>query len=176
MPHNSAYAIQTDRRAKKLMQIVALLTRHLFRSEERANDAHLRKTVAQIQTVQRHVFRQIRFRFLERHGQIEGSRLAQLTVDKLFGRANSRHGDDGLSVEQFATEIAIENQTIREAAFICLLAMLELQSADNHAAARRRIADTIHWLQQFGEIPLRASEPNALALISESLTLPTREH
>jgi len=67
------------------MQIVELLTRHLFRSEERANDAQYRQTVAQIQTLQRHVFRQIRVRFLERHGQIEGSRMAQLTVDKLFG-------------------------------------------------------------------------------------------
>jgi hypothetical protein len=53
--------------------------------------------------------------------------------------------------------------------------MLELQSADN-AAARRRITDTILWLQQFGEIPPRASEPNALTLISETLTLPTRDH
>ena len=85
MPHNSAYTIQTDRRPKRLMQIVELLTRHLFRFEERANDAQYRQTVAQIQTLQRHVFRQIRVRFLERHGQIEGSRMAQLTVDKLFG-------------------------------------------------------------------------------------------
>ena len=102
--------------------------------------------------------------------------MAQLTVDKLFGRAASRNGDDDLSADQFAAEIAIENQTIRDTSFICLLAMLELESADNHAAARRRIADTIHWLQQFGEIPLRASEPNALTLISEILTLPTRDH
>jgi len=158
------------------MQVIELLTRHLFRSEERANDAQYRQTVAQIQTLQRHVFRQIRLRFLERHGQIEGSRLAQLTVDKLFGRAASRNGDDGLSADQFAAEIAIENQTIRDISFICLLAMLELQSADNHAAARQRIADTIHWLQQFGEIPPHASDPNALALISETLTLPTRDH
>jgi len=156
------------------MQIVALLTRHLFRSEERANDARYRKPVAQIQAVQRHVFRQIRVRFLERHGQMEGCRLAQLTVDKLFGRAISLRNEDSSLVEQFAAEIAIENQTIRDAAFICLLAMLELQNVDNHAAARRRIADTIHWLQQFGEIPPRASEPNALALIT--LTLTTCDH
>lgn len=150
------------------MEIIELLTRHLF--PHRANDTHGRQTVAQIQTIQRHVFRQIRVRFLARHGQLEGSRLAQLTVDQLFGRAAVVKGNDSALAEQFAAEIALENRDIRDAAFICLLAMFELESAKTDSPATRRIVEAIYWLKQFGEIPPSASEVDALTRITETLS------
>jgi len=94
LPHSLNYTIRTRSRAKALVQIAQLLTRQIFRLDERAKQNHYHQMVAHVQDIQRHVFRQIRFRFMTWHGQIEGSRLAQLTVDKLFGRANSLSGDD----------------------------------------------------------------------------------
>jgi len=47
--------------------------------------------------------------------------------------------------------------------------MLSLKSADQNPIASRRLADTIHWLEQFGELPLDATKPDALARIAETL-------
>lgn len=153
-----------------LVQVTALITRQTFRRGERRKQELHRQAVAQIQSIQRDVFRRIHFSFLERHGQLEGSRLAQLTVDRLFGRPNSVRGYESFVAEQFAARIATENRHIRNAAFISLLTMLEVESADHKASNRRRIEDTLHWLEQFGEVPRSAADPDALNRISENLT------
>jgi len=161
------------------VQIAELLTRQVFRLEERRKQEHQRQVVAQIHTIQRYVFRNIHFRFLAQHGQIEGSRLAQATVDKLFARANSLKGSESVLAAQFAAEIARDNCHIRNAAFICLLSMLEVEIAHHNAPARRRIVNTLHWLRHFGEIPPGAREPDALELISQALeghSRQAREH
>lgn len=179
MPPSFKSGVRPIAGPKTLRQIAELLTRQVFRVDERRKQARYRQAVAQIQIVQRYVFRQIHFRFLERHGQMEGSRLAQITVDRLFARANSLKGEESFLAGQFAADIASENQQIRNAAFISLLTMLELESADDNSSARRRIVDTIHWLKQFGEIPSGAGEADALARLCETLNGPllsAREH
>jgi hypothetical protein len=153
-----------------LVQVTALITRQTLRRGERRKQEFHRQAVAQIQSIQRDVFRQIHFSFLERHGQLEGSRLAQLTVDRLFGRPNSIRGYESFVAEQFAARIATENRDIRNAAFISLLRMLEVESADHTASTRRGIEDTLHWLEQFGEVPPSAADPDALDRISENLS------
>jgi hypothetical protein len=169
LPHSLTYIIRTKRRSKTLVQVAQLLTRQMFHLDERGKQDHRCQIVSQVQSIQRQVFRQIRPRFVARHGQMEGSRLAQVTVDRLFGRSISLKGDDSRLASQFAAEVASEDQFIRNAAFISLLAMLEVERANKNAASRRRIAETISWLEQFGEVPADASEPDALAGITEAL-------
>lgn len=170
MPRRFKQTFKPKTGAKTLVQIAGLITRPVFRRDERRKQESHRQAVAQIQSIQRDVFRQIHFSFLERHGQLEGSRLAQLTVDRLFGRPNSVRGYETLVAEQFAASIATENRHIRNAAFISLLTMLQVESADHKASTRRRIEDTLHWLEQFGEVPLSAADPDALDRISENLS------
>jgi hypothetical protein len=123
----------------------------------------------QVQAIQRLVFNGIRSSFVPRYGQIEGHRLAQITVDKLFGRATSVKGNDGSLSAQFAAEIADKNELIRDAAFVSLLASLEVETADQSPVVRRRLVDSVRWLEQFGNIPPDAYRPEALFRIEHAL-------
>ena len=139
----------------------------MFGREKRKKEETYRRTITLVGAIQRGVFSQLQPGFVERHGQIEGGRLAQEVVDKLFGRLSPGNGHDTVLANQSATEVARDNQNIRDAAFISLRAMLEVEGGKKNFAAERRILDTIHWLKQFGEIPPDASEPQALNRISE---------
>ena len=138
----------------------------MFGREKRKR--HHQQTAAHVQVLQRHVYRQLHPLFVARYGQIDGSRLTQEVVDKLFGRVTPRNGHDLTLAEQSACEVARENQSVRDAAFVSLCAMLEVEGAKKNFAAERRILDTIHWLKQFGEIPPDSSEPQTLERISET--------
>ena len=178
MPLSSDSPIGSIAIPRIFAQLGEFLAAQLFRFEERRKHERLQQSLVQVQTIQRNVFRQIHPQFLERHGRIEGSRLAQLTVDKLFGRSNSLKDYENFLAERFAAELACENQIVREAAFISLLAMLEVERVTCRASAARRIVDTLNWLKQFGDIPADAEAPEALAIIGASLCkrpLPIRE-
>jgi len=139
----------------------------MFGREKRKRQERHQQTASQVQALQRRVYSQLHPLFVSRYGQIDGSRLTQEVVDKLFGRSTPRNGHD--LAEESAGEVAKENQNVRDAAFVSLRAMLEVEGANKNFAAERRILDTIHWLKQFGEIPPDASEPQALKRISEAL-------
>jgi hypothetical protein len=141
----------------------------MFGREKRKRRERHRQTTSRVQALQRGVYSQLNPLFVARYGQIDGSRLTQEVVDKLFGRVTPRSVHDLALAEESAGEVAKENQNVRDAAFVSLRAMLEVEGANKNFTAERRILDTIHWLKQFGEIPSDASEPQALNRISETL-------
>src|SRR5690242_6836353 len=117
----------------------------MFGREKRKKEELYRRTTTQVKAIQRGVFSKLHPKFAERHGQIEGGRLAQEVVDKLFGRLSPSNGHDTALTDQSASEVARDNQNIRDAAFISLRAMLEVEGANKNFAAERKILETIHW-------------------------------
>ena len=63
------------------------------------------------------------------------------------------HGEELQIVERLSNELARDNQIVRDAAFISLEAMLEMGGAKNDFRAERRIIETLHWLERFGQQP-----------------------
>lgn len=112
-----------------------------------------REIAAQVSAIQRCLFSQLHPRLTKEHGAIFGAQLAQSVVDRLFGRRVSLQGDALQLVDQLSSSLAERNQTVRDAAFVSLRAMLEVEGASNDFVAERRIVDTLHWLKQFGEMP-----------------------
>jgi hypothetical protein len=139
----------------------------MFGLQKRRTKHRYRQTTSQVLALQRQIFNQLHPVFVKRRGHIEGARLAQEVVDKLFGRGAPRNGHDLTEAINSAGEIAREDKNVRDAAFISLRAMLEVEGANKNFAAERRIIDTIDWLKQFGEIPSDASQPQALNRICE---------
>lgn len=87
------------------------------------------------------------------HGQFPGGQLAQAVVDRIFARQVSLTGKERLLADQLAADLVKRNETLREAAFSSLRAMLEVEGANNNFPAERRILDTMDWLKQFGGLP-----------------------
>ncbi len=137
-------------------------------SNRRKKERYL-KTVTRVQALERCIYSHLRHQFVERHGDLRGGRLGQAAVDKLFGRTPVLSQDDSALAESLAAEIATESKIIRDAAFISLRAMLEIEGETHNFSAERRMLDRMHWLKQFGETPRHASEPDALERISQML-------
>ena len=121
-----------------------------------------REIANQISSIQRLVFDRLRPDFVKEHESISGLRLCQAVVDRLFARPASLQGDEAESVQHLSNEVAKNNQVVREAAFVTLKIMLEVEGDTNDFQAERRILETIHWLEQFGEIPEQTSLQRAL--------------
>ena len=141
----------------------------MFGFSKRRKEKRYLKTASQVHELARQIFEQLRPQFVERNGELQGPRLGQAAVDKLFGRAPALDQEDATFAEHLAAEIATENETIRDAAFISLHAMLDAEGEINNFAAERRVVDTIQWLKQFGEMPRNSSESDALERITETI-------
>ena len=111
------------------------------------------KIAAQVGDIQRHLFETLRRELVKKYQVLTAGRIAQGVVDRLFARPQALHGEELQIVENLSNELARDNQIIRDAAFISLEVMLELEGAKNDFRAERRIIETLHWLERFGKKP-----------------------
>ena len=114
---------------------------------------HFREVRSQIDAIQMRMVVMVRRELLKQYGALTGSQLAQATVDRLFARPAALSGEYEQLIESLSNELARNNQVARDAAFVTLAAMLELERANNDFKAERRILETLRWLKQFGEQP-----------------------
>jgi hypothetical protein len=141
----------------------------MFNSAKKKKQDAYRQTIAEVNAVQRCFVAQFHPLFVRQHGHLLGGRLAQAVVDKLFGRPSSLSGGELGLAERLTADIAAENLAVRNAAFISLRAMLQVEGASGNFAAERRIMDTIQWLKQFGEIPADSCEPQAVSRMLQTV-------
>jgi hypothetical protein len=139
----------------------------MFRFGRRKRQKRSREIANQISSIQRLVFERLRPEFVKEHGSIAGLQLGQAVVDRFFARPASLQGDDAELVQCLSNEIARNNRVVRDAAFVTLKVMIEVEGATNDFQAERRILETINWLEQFGEIP----EPTSLKEALEKVRL-----
>jgi hypothetical protein len=114
---------------------------------------HYLEVAAQVGKIQRQVFEMLRRELVTEYDPISGGQLAQLVVDRLFARPAPLHVEDNQIVESISTQLARDNEAVRDAAFVSLNAMLELEGAKDNYKAERRIIETMHWLARFGNKP-----------------------
>ena len=126
----------------------------MFRGgKEKQQQKKLREMSLQVGAVQRQVFEILRRELVKTHEAIEGGRLAQGVTDRLFARPAALHGEEFELVLKLSDDLAKENSALRNAAFVTLDAMLQIEGGKNDFRAERRIIETIHWLEQFGRKP-----------------------
>ena len=123
------------------------------RGKRRRQLQHLREVKSQIDSIQTRMVVMVRRELLKQYGAITASQLAQAAVDRLFARPPALIGEYVQLIESLSSELARENKFVRDAAFVTLTAMLELEGANNDFKAERRILETLHWLKQYGEEP-----------------------
>jgi hypothetical protein len=140
--------------------------------KRRQQRRHYLKVASQVGTVERHLFELLRRELVKEYDAISSGQLAQLVVDRLFARPAALHVENLQVVERISTQLAQENEVVRDAAFVSLDAMLELEGAKNDFRAGRRIIETLHWLERFGNKPEGVSLPQVLdTLMSETKVL-----
>jgi hypothetical protein len=115
---------------------------------------YLRELKSQVDSIQTRIVVMVRRELLKQYGTITASQMAQATVDRLFARPAALGGEYIQLIDSLSNEIVRENKFVRDAAFVTLAAMLELDGANNDFKAKRRILETLQWLKQYGEEPL----------------------
>jgi hypothetical protein len=113
--------------------------------------AEVKSQIAEIQT---RMVVMVRRELVKHYEVLTASQLAQATVDRLFARPAALSDEYSQLIESLSNVIARENQFVRDASFITLNAMLELEGAENDFKTERRIIETLHWLHQYGEQPM----------------------
>ena len=111
---------------------------------------HRRELKSQIDSIQTRMVLMVRRELLKQYEVITASQLAQAAVDRLFARPAALGSE---LIESLSNELARENKFVRDAAFVTLAAMLELEGTGNDFKAERRILETVHWLKRYGEQP-----------------------
>ncbi len=131
-------------------------------SKKRKRRRRYQEIVAQVSAIERYLCDHLRPQFVEEYGPVAGAALANAVIDRLFARAIAPHGVELELAKQLSSTLAKENKPLRDAAFVSLRALLEVEGVSNNFAAERRIVDTIYWLKQFGEIPQESLLPQVL--------------
>jgi len=139
--------------------------------KERGRRQHLKELRSQVDAIQTRMVVMVRRELVKDYGTLAGSQLAQATVDRLFARPAGLSGESVELVKNLSHELARENKFVRDAAFVTLVAMLELEGAANDFKAERRIIETLDWLRQYGEPPtgLTLEEVNRRLMMEENL-------
>lgn len=122
-----------------------------FQRRRRQQQLH-REITANVGSIQRHLFEALRRELTEEYEMITAGQLAQAVVDRLFARPAALHGEELRLVESLSNELA-KSQVVRDAAFVCLEALMQLEGAHNDFRAERRIIETLDWLERFGQKP-----------------------
>jgi hypothetical protein len=123
------------------------------RGKEKQQQKRLQEMSLQVGAVQRQVFEILRRELVKTHEAIEGGRLAQAVTDRLFARPAALYGEEFELVRKLSDHLAKEYPVLRSVAFVTLDAMLQIEGAKNDFKSERRIIETIHWLEQFGQKP-----------------------
>jgi|SRR5215831_3959574 len=131
---------------------------------------HFREVRAYADAIQTRMVVLVRRELVKDHEALVASQLAQATVDRLFARPAALSSQYSELIGTLSTALAKDNQFVRDAALTTLGAMLELERAENDFKAERRIIETLHWLQQYGE------PPTGLTLQEVNQRLMTEEH
>jgi hypothetical protein len=134
--------------------------------KERREQKQLQQVSLHVQAIQRQVFEILRRELVKTHEAIEGGRLAQAVTDRLFARPAAVHGEEFELVRKLSDRLAKENSLLRNAAFVTLEAMLQIEGAKSDLKPERRIIETIHWLEQFGAKPKEMTLAEALDAIT----------
>jgi len=109
----------------------------MFGLEKRRRQKRHQEIAAQWSAIQRYVFDQLRPSFMSAHGQFPGGQLAQAVVDRIFARQVSLTGKERLLADRLSADLVKRNETLREAAFASLRAMIEVEGAKNNFPAER---------------------------------------
>jgi hypothetical protein len=109
--------------------------KHMFGFERRRREKRHEQIAAQVSAIQRYLFDQLNPPLTTAHGQITGTPLAQAVVDRLFARQISLSGKERILADQLSANLVKGNETIREAGFATLRAMLEVEGAKNNFPA-----------------------------------------
>ena len=115
---------------------------------------HLREVKTHTDVIQTRMVVLVRRELVKDYDALVASQLAQATVDRVFARPAALNHEFSELIESLSTVLARDNKFVRDAAFLTLNAMLELEGANNDFKAERRIIETLHWLHQYGEPPI----------------------
>ena len=132
------------------------------RGKDKQRQDELREMSLKVGAVQRQVFEILRRELVKTHEPIEGGRLAQAVTDRLFARPAALYGEEFEMVRKLSDHLAKTNPVLRSAAFVTLDAMLQIEGVKNDFKSERRIIETIHWLEQFGQKPNQMTLADAL--------------
>jgi len=132
---------------------------------------HIREIRTYSDAIQTRIVVLVRRELVRDYEALIASQLAQATADRLFGRPAALSSEYSELIETLSTVLARDNQFVRDAAFITLSALLELEGSNNDFKSERRIIETLHWLHQYGEPPpeLTLAEINQKLMTEEDL-------
>jgi hypothetical protein len=132
---------------------------------------HFREITSHTGAIQTRMVVLVRRELVKHYEALTATQLAQAIVDRLFARPPALNNEYSELIENISTALARDNQFVRDAAFITLHALLELEGDKNDFKAERRIIETRHWLHQYGEPPmgLTLQEVNEKLMTEEDL-------
>jgi hypothetical protein len=122
--------------------------------KQRRRPKQFTEVKSQIVLIQTRLVLLVRRELAKQFDALTASQLAQATVDRLFARPAALSGEYSQLIESLSNTLARENKFVRDAAFLTLNAMLELEGANKDFKAERRIMEALHWLNQFGAQPM----------------------
>jgi hypothetical protein len=127
----------------------------MFRWRKRGREnQRFNEVTSQIGEIQTRMVVLVRRELVKHYEVLIASQLAQATVDRLFARPAALSGECSELIERLSGILARDNKFVRDAAFISLSALLELEVTNNDFKAERRILETLQWLNQIGEPPM----------------------
>ncbi|MDQ6652845.1 MAG: hypothetical protein M3Y84_08880 [Acidobacteriota bacterium] len=139
----------------------------MFSFERRRIRKRHEEIAKQVCVIQRYLIDKLRLSLGTTHGEIAGAQLSQAMVDRLFARPVTLAGRERLLADRLSGDLVRENRCVRDATFVSLQALLEVESTKHNVIAKRRVLETLDWLRQFGEAPSEGS----LAKVFEQLTI-----